>query len=161
MIKQYLQDNKLPDQEEKARELTLSKAQYEVIENHIEPDKTLRIIPPTADRRGLFDMAHGGVLGGHPHTAKIHSQLSKHYWWPRMRANIEAWTKSCQICATRNVGRPVHPPLTPIPVAGSFDWVGVDVSRFPPSQRGNKYAIVFVDYLTKWPEVFPARTSLL
>ena len=92
VIKQYLQDNKLPDQEEKARELTLNKAQYEVIENvlyHIEPDKTLRIIPPTADRRGLFDTAHGGVLGGHLRTAKIHSQLSKHYWWPRMRADID------------------------------------------------------------------------
>ena len=54
------------------------------------------------------------------------------------------------------MGRPVHP-LTPIPVAGPFDRVGVDVIRFPPSQRGNKYAIAFVDYLTKWPEVFPAK----
>lgn len=159
-IKQYLLDNKLPDQEEKARELTLNKAQYEVIDSvlyHIEPDKTLRIVPPTVDRKGLFEAAHGGVLGGHLRTAKIHSQLSRHYWWPRMRADIEKWTKSCQICATRNVGKPLHPPLTPIPVAGPFDRVGVDVIRFPPSQRGNKYAIVFVDYLTKWPEVFPAK----
>ena len=56
-----------------------------------------------------------------------------------------------------NVGKPLHPPLTPIPVAGPFDRVGVDVIQFPSSQRGNKYAIVFVDYLTKWPEVFPAK----
>ena len=74
-----------------------------------------------------------------------------------MRAEIVEWTRSCQICATRNVGKPFHPPLTPIPVGGPFDRVGVDVIRFPPSQRGNKYAVVFVDYLTKWPEVFPAR----
>ena len=160
MIKQYLLYNKLPDQEEKARELALNKAQYEVIDNvlyHIEPDKTLRIVPPTVDRKGLFEAAHGGVLGGHLRTAKMHSQLARHYWWPRMRADIVKWTKSCQICATRNVGKPVHPPLTSIPVAGPFDRVGVDVIRFPPSQRGNKYAIVFVDYLTKWPEVFPAK----
>ena len=42
MIKQYLLDTKLPDQEEKVRELTLNKAQYEVIDNvlyHIETDK--------------------------------------------------------------------------------------------------------------------------
>ena len=25
------------------------------------------------------------------------------------------------------------------------------------TQEGNKYAIVFMDYLTKWPEVFPAK----
>ena len=159
MIKQYLLDNKLPDQE-KARELTLNKAQYEVIDNvlyHIETDKILRIAPPTVDRKGLFEAVHGGVLGGHLRTAKMHSQLARHYWWPRMRVDIMKWTKSCQICATHNVGRPVHPPLTPIPAAEPFDRVGVDVIHFLPSQRGNRYAIVFVDYLTKWPELFPAK----
>ena len=49
----------------------------------------------------------------------------------------------------------VKPLLTPIPVAGPFDRVGVDVISFPKSRRGNSYAVVFVDYLTKWPEVFP------
>ena len=33
--------------------------------------------------------------------------------------------------------------------------VGVDVIQFPKSYLRNKYAVVFVDYLTKWPEVFP------
>ena len=46
--------------------------------------------------------------------------------------------------------------MTPIPVSGPFDRVGVDVIQFPLTARGNRYAIVFVDYLTKWPEVFPA-----
>ena len=46
------------------------------------------------------------------------------------------------------------PPLTPIPVSGPFDRIGVDVIQFPKSSRGNQYAVVFVDYLTKWPEVF-------
>lgn len=27
--------------------------------------------------------------------------------------------------------------------------------QWPRSLDGNQYAIVFVDYLTKWPEVFP------
>ena len=74
-----------------------------------------------------------------------------------LRADIVEWTRSCQIFATRNVGKPLHPPLTPIPVAGPFNRVRVDVIRFPLCQRGNKHAVVFVDYLTKWPEVFPAR----
>ena len=34
--------------------------------------------------------------------------------------------------------------------------------QFPPSYNGNKYAVVFLDYLTKWTEVFalPAQTAL-
>ena len=60
------------------------------------------------------------------------------------------------ICASRQVGKALQPPLTPIPVAGPFDQVGVDVLKFPKSELGNQYAIVFVHYLTKWSEVFPA-----
>ena len=40
---------------------------------------------------------------------------------------------------------------------GPFHCVGVDVLQLPASAHGNKYAIVFMDYLTKWPEVFPAK----
>ena len=58
------------------------------------------------------------------------------------------------MCATHSTGRKVRPPLTPIPVSGPFDRVGVDVIQFPKSRKGNQYTVVFVDYLTKWPEVF-------
>ena len=51
-------------------------------------------------------------------------------------------------------GRASKPPLTPIPVSGPFDRVGVDVIKFAKSSSGNQYAVVFMDYLTKWPEVF-------
>ena len=55
------------------------------------------------------------------------------------------------------MGRAVCPPLTPIPVSGPFDRVGVDVLRFPKSVEGNQYVVVFMDYLTKWPEVFATQ----
>ena len=55
-----------------------------------------------------------------------------------------------------NVGGVVRPPLVPIPVSGPFDRIGVDVVQFPTSAKGNWYAIVFIDYLTKWVEVFPS-----
>lgn len=39
-------------------------------------------------------------------------------------------------------------------MSGPFDRIGVDVIKFPKTSRGNQYAVMFVDYLTKWPEVF-------
>ena len=60
------------------------------------------------------------------------------------------------MCATYHNGQAPRPPLTPIPVAGLFDRVGVNAILFPRSRDGNQYAVVFVDYLTKWPEVFAA-----
>ena len=88
---------------------------------------------------------------------QIHGQLAKHYRWPRMRADITSWCRGCLICATRQVGQATKPSLLPIPVEGPFHRMGVDVLQLPVSANGNKYAIVFMDYLTKWPEVSPAR----
>jgi len=31
----------------------------------------------------------------------------------------------------------------------------MDFKEFDVSKKGNRYALVFQDYLTKWPEVFP------
>lgn len=55
----------------------------------------------------------------------------------------------------------MKPSLTPILVSGAFDRVEVDVLQLPKTKRGNRYAVVFVDHLTKWPEVFavPDQTS--
>ena len=66
-----------------------------------------------------------------------------------------------ELLATHSTGRAARPPLTPIPVAGPFDHMGVGVIQFPRSHHGNQYAVVFVDYLTKWPEVsaFPDQTA--
>ena len=100
-------------------------------------------------------MAHRGRFGAHLGDAKVYSEIRRHYWWMGMRRDISRWTRGCIVCATRNVGRAVKTPLTPIPVSGPFDRVGVDVIQFPRSWQGHQYAVVFVDYLTKWPEVFP------
>ena len=130
---------------------------------YIEKDGTVRIIPPAASREKLFKDAHGGAYGAHLREAKLYGQLSKHYWWPKMRSDVEKWCRGCLTCATRQPGCAVKPVLTPIPVSGPFDRVGVDVIHFPKkSASGNSYVVVFVDYLTKWPEVFatPDQTTL-
>ena len=161
----YLEQGTLPSDETAAKELVLTRDQYELVDgvlHHLEKDKTLRVIPPQCARKQLFDEVHGGKFAGHLRGAKIHSLLSKHYWWPGMRKDINHWCRACLTCATRHTGKAVRPPLTPIPVSGPFDRIGVDVVQFPKSKRGNKYAIVFIDYLTKWVEVFatPDQTAL-
>ena len=74
-----------------------------------------------------------------------------------MRRDIALWCQSCPVCASREVGRSIRPPLTPIPVEGPFDRVGVDVHHFRKSKSGNQYVVVFMDFLTKWPEAFATK----
>ena len=80
-----------------------------------------------------------------------------------MRVDICKWCHSSLVCITRQAGKVVQLPLTPVPVYGPFHWVGVDVIRFPKSHTENQYRVVFIDYLTKWPEVFATsdQTALI
>ena len=79
-----------------------------------------------------------------------------------MRKDISQWCRACLPCAKRGTGRPTKPLLTPIPVDGPFDRVGVDILKMPKTKQSNAYIVVFMDYLTKWPEAFATsdQTSL-
>ena len=46
-------------------------------------------------------------------------------------------------------------PLHPIPVDCVFQIVGVDIMELPRTSRGNSYVVVFQDFLSKFPLVFP------
>ena len=78
-----------------------------------------------------------------------------------MHKDIVGWCRACEVCVSCHMGRQIKPYLTPIPVEGAFDSVGVDIIQFPRSYSGNKYAIVFVHYLIKWPEVFATADQTL
>jgi len=150
----------LPNDDKKARQLLLSRIQYHLVDDilhYVTTDKTLCLMPPTCDHEQLFKEAHSGSFGTHLREAKVHGELSKHYWWPKMRSDIRKWSNGWLVCATHQPNRATHPPLNPIPVEGPFHCVGVDVIQFLKSQSGNRYAIVFSNYLTKWPEVFTTK----
>ena len=155
-----LEQGELPKDGDTVKRLVMEKSNYAVIDNTlfwVAPDGSLRLIPPTEEREKLFNSLHSGKFGGHLREAKLFKTLAKHYWWPRMRTDTNTWCKACLTCATRQVGRNIKLELMPILVSGPFDRVGVDILQLPKSSRGYQYALVFMDYLTKWPEVFPAR----
>ena len=117
-------------------------------------DGTLHIVPPVKDRKELIQETHGRKLAGQLQDAKVFGQLSRTYWWPGMKKEVTQLCRSRETCASHYVEKPVKPYLMPIPVAGPFDQVGVDVIKFPCSSQGKRYAVAFTDYLTKWPETF-------
>ena len=162
---EYLTTGALPPEDRQARRVALTSTKYTLIDQilyRVADDTTLRVIPPSSFRRKLFDEVHGGRFGAHLSGLKVYSELQRHYWWEGIRQDVNDWTQSCLTCTTYHVGRKVRPPLTPLPVSGAFDRVGVDVLQLPRTRRGNQYAVVFVDYLTKSPEVFavPDQTSV-
>ena len=128
-ILEYLTEGKLPTEDELARVITLMQSHYTTVDGvlyHVQPDRTLRIVPPASDRESLFKEAHSGAFAGHLRDAKVYGELARHYRWPKMRSDILRWCRSCLVCATRRLGYAVKPPLVPIPCPGrltGWEWM--------------------------------------
>ena len=156
----YLEDGVLPEDNLQARRLVLERQRYAIVDGVLQyenPDLpgVWRIAVPQSMRETLLKEAHSKNFAGHFAERKVYATLRKKYWWNKMRADVRRHCRACLVCATRKgPGRRARPPLQPIPIGGPFHRVGVDVLKLPLTYDGNAYAVVFMDYFTKWPEVF-------
>ena len=105
--------------------------------------------------------ASDGRFSGHFAKKKIFELLRRRYWWPGMRVAVRKYCRSFLVCASRKgQTQTLKPPVQPLSVSGPFDRVGVDVLQLPLTLEGNQYALVFIDYLTKWVKVLPGRSRV-
>ena len=92
-------------------------------------------------------------FGGHFAAKGLYNTQAQHYQWEGMFTDTLHHCRSCLTCAAyQGTGRKIRPPLQPIPVGAAFD-----ILEMPVTVRENRYVIVFVDYLTKWVEAYPAE----
>ena len=156
-IYKYLEANKLPSDPKLSKQLVSERCQFDLVNDVLyykNPDLPgrWRIAVP---HETLLREAHDSKFAGHFAERRIYELLRRHYWWRGMRADIRKYCRLCMVCTLRSgARRALKPELQPIPVGGSFHRVGVYVLQLPLRFEGNQYAIVFMDYLSKWPEVF-------
>ena len=62
-----------------------------------------------------------------------------------------------RVCLSSRAKQPGRPPLKSIEVGGIFECIGMDFLEMDTAKSGNKYTLVFQDYLSKWPEVYPVK----
>ena len=72
-------------------------------------------VPASSVRLLLLQEAHGGGLMGHFGVYKTHEVLAAHFFWPRMRADVERLVARCTTCQKAksrfNNHKNVIPPL--------------------------------------------------
>lgn len=101
--------------------------------------------------------AHDDLSRGHLGVFKTYKKLCDWYYWKGMYKDVKHWVRSCQDCSMRKKPRNKYrAPLLPISVSATFEKLALDVlGPLPTTWSGNHYIVCFIEYLTKWPEIFP------
>ena len=160
-IVRFIETGDLPQEAKRARRLVLQKSLFTIEDGvlfYVDPkqDHCQRIVVPSHLREQILSEHHSGLMGGHFATKKTYGALTRHWWWDGMYHDTVRFTSNCPQCATvTGGGRHHRPPLHPIPVSRPFQIVAVDIMELPTTDSGNRYVLVFQDFLTKWPMVFP------
>ena len=158
---EYLEHGKLPDNDKEARRIVIQSSTYCVtdkvlyyVDSHRRNIK--RIVVPRSLRDRILAENHSGPCAGHFAGHKLYNVLVRHWYWKGMYDDAMCFCKSCPECVTvTGSGKLVKPPLHPIPVQRPFQILGVGVIDLPITEKGNKHVVVFQDYFTKWPLVYP------
>ena len=158
---QFLIDGTLPDDPQRSRKVAAQAPSFTILDNilyYLDSTKKdrKRCVVPSHLRQQVMEEYHSGPLSGHFSGDKLYKTLVHHWWWQGMYTDALNHCSSCPQCAIVNPsGRVNKPPLQPIPVSRPFQIVGVDIMDLPCTKSGNKHVVVFQDYLTKFPLVFP------
>ena len=159
---EYLENGSLPEDPVAAKKIATQalKGYYLVDGILFFEDSTIserrRMVVPTQLRRQVLLENHSAVFAGHFGPKKLLQRVSQQYYWPGMKGDTYQVCKSCVTClSTQGHERRTKPPLKCIEVGEPFECIGMDIKEFDMSSKGNRYALVFQDYLTKWPEVYP------
>lgn len=111
-----------------------------------------RLLVPEALQERIVHLAHEGHQG----VVRTKQRLRELYWWPHMDDLVHQVLLSCSICQSCDkTARAAPAPLQPVDLPGGpFQHVAIDiVGPFERAAYDCRFAITFIDYFSKWPEV--------
>ena len=127
------------------------------IEYYKQDGKLRRIFKDKTEQIKLINAAHNI---GHERIYKIYYHLMRDYYWMNMKKDIINFIKCCHKCQTCRQPLNHYTENNATPPGYPFSKVGLDlVGPLPLAKNGNKYIIVLFDYITKWTEAEPLKST--
>ena len=161
----YLENGTLPSDETLAKQIKRKSSElYKLYNGQLvlkqahtrhSGDRPSRVVVPCSLRKSLLQEYHDSPLSGHVGKAKTLDHLQLNYYWSNMAKDVEKYVQQCLVC--QQVKNPVphaKPALQSIHIPKApFELMAMDIMELPLTYAGNKYLLVFVDHLTKYPEL--------
>ena len=118
-----------------------------------------RLIAPASIKSMIFRMVHHHKTGGHMGNNKTLGRLKLKFWWPRMKADVKLWIKTCKKCQLSKDDPTRKALLQQDGVGEPMERVAADVLKIPTPSGGYNKILVWCDYFTKWAEAIPIETE--
>ena len=95
---------------------------------------------------------HDHPTGGHRGPGSISQKIRQMYYWETIFEDCKRHVQTYRTCQFQ--GKPKkNNELHPIPIGEPWKRIRIDiVGPLPVTERGNKYIVTCIDYLTKWAE---------
>ncbi|XP_014677616.1 PREDICTED: uncharacterized protein K02A2.6-like [Priapulus caudatus] len=117
-------------------------------------DVSCMVVPPVM-RWELFEIMHGGRIGGHFGITKSLARIRQRFTWPGIRQDVLRWVRECDLCSRRKPGHRRNAPLCQRISTAPWERMAIDfMGPLPETSSGIKYILVACDYFTKWTEAF-------
>ena len=114
------------------------------------------LIPKHSDlRTRLIAEHHDTSYAGHLGRDRTAEFLSRGFYWPSLKQDVEEYVKTCDICMRNKIVKhPQGPPLAPITAPSRWHTVCLDIlgpfiTNSPCPPNANTCVLVFTDKLTK------------
>ncbi|XP_022158215.1 uncharacterized protein LOC111024751 [Momordica charantia] len=160
-IKDFLVNGSIPADPSQARKLRRQAAHYLMQEGKLFKRgyslPLLRCLDPEEARYVMREI-HEGVCGNHGGARSMAAKVVRQgYYWPTIERDTKEFAKTCDKCQRfASILRQPPEMLTPISSPWPFAQWGIDLIDPLPMGKGQlKFAIVAVDYFTKWVEAEP------
>jgi hypothetical protein len=98
---------------------------------------------------------------GHFGVYKTHGVLAAHFFWPRMRADVECLVARCTTCQKSKSWLNNHGLYMPLPVPTS-PWLDISmdfVLGLPRTKKGRHIIFVVVDRFSKMAHFIPSHKT--
>lgn len=127
-----------------------------------DPKDYWKRVVPKEQRNSILQKYHDDPLAGHSGVFKTFMRIASQYYWPKLKADIARYIKTCKVCAQYKPEQRAKPGLMGGKPKVDKPWqmVVLDlIGPLPRSYKGHRFILVVADYFSKFVRLFPLRSA--